>query len=63
MRSRLRANLGGPAKRCFGVDGVKRFMVRMYFHVPSIDVFVESLKSKHDAQHFAFKVGVATFCR
>ena len=28
--------------------GLKRFMVRMHFHVPSIDVLVESLKSKHD---------------
>ena len=46
----------------FGVDGLKRFMVRMDFHVPFIDVLVESLKSKHDAQHFAFYVGVATFC-
>ena len=46
----------------FGVDGLKRFMVRMHFHVPSIDVLVESLKSKHDAQHFALNVGVATFC-
>ena len=36
-------------------------MVRMYVHVPSIDVLVESLKSKHDAQHFAFNVGVTTF--
>ena len=46
----------------FGVDGLKRFMVRMHFHVPSIGVLVESLKSKHDAQHFAFNVGVATLC-
>ena len=46
----------------FGVDGLKRFRVRMHFHLPSIDLFVESLKSKHDAQHFAFYVGVATFC-
>ena len=46
----------------FSVDGLKRFVVRMHFHVPSIDVLVESLKSKHDAQHFAFNVGVATFC-
>ena len=42
--------------------GLTRFMVRMHFHMPSIDVLVESLKSKHDAQHFAFSVGVATFC-
>ena len=46
----------------FGVDGFKRFMVRMHFHVPSIYVLVQSLKSKHDAQHFAFNVGVVTFC-
>ena len=45
-----------------GVDGLKRFMVRMHFHVPSIDVLVESLKSKHDSQYFALNVGVATFC-
>ena len=29
----------------FGVDGLKRVMVRMRFHVPSIDVLVESLSS------------------
>ena len=46
----------------FSVDGLKRFMVSMHFHVPSIDVLVESLKSKHDAQHVAFNVGVTTFC-
>ena len=44
----------------FGIDGLKRIMVHMHVHVPSIDVLVESLKSKHDAQHFAFNVGVAT---
>ena len=37
-------------------------MVCIHFHVPSIDLLVESFKSKHDAQHFAFNVGVATFC-
>ena len=46
----------------FVVDGLKRCMVRMHFHVPSIEVLVESLKSKHDAQHFVFNVGVATLC-
>ena len=46
----------------FGVDRLKRFMVRMHFHVPSIDVLLGSLKSKRDAQHFASNVGVATFC-
>ena len=45
----------------FGVDGLKRFMVRVHFHVPSIHVLVESLKSKHDANHVAFNVRVATF--
>ena len=61
MRINIRANLGGAANM-FGVDGLMRFMVRMHVHVPSIDVLVESLKSEHDAQHFAFNVGVATFC-
>ena len=37
-------------------------MVRVHFNVPSIDVLVESLKSKHDAQYFVFNVGVAAFC-
>ena len=32
----------------------------MHFHV-STDVLMESLKPKHDAQHFAFSVGVSTF--
>ena len=46
----------------FCVDGLERFMVSMHFHVPSRDMLVESLKSTHDAQHFAFNIGVATFC-
>ena len=46
----------------FGVDGLKRLMVRMYLYVPYIDVLVETFKSKYDAQHFAFNVGIATFC-
>ena len=63
MRSSIRANLGGAAKRCLVLIGLTRLMVRMHFHGPSIDVLVESLKSKHDDQHFAFNVvGVATFC-
>ena len=40
----MRANLGGAAiEEMFGVDGLKRFMVRMHFHMPSVDVLVESL--------------------
>ena len=62
MRSSTRANLGGGSEEMFGVYGLKRFMVHIHFHVTSIDVLVESLKSKHDSQHFAFNVGVATFC-
>ena len=46
----------------FCVDGLKQFMARMHFHVPSIDVLMESLKTKHDAQHFAFTAGVVIFC-
>ena len=33
------------SEEMFGVDGLKRFMVRMPFHVPSLDLLVESLSS------------------
>ena len=76
----MRSSITYSSEHMFGVDGLRRFMVRMHFHVPSIGVLVESRRFmirmhfhvpsidvlveslKHDAQHFAFNVGVATFC-
>ena len=40
-------------------DCFKRFVVGVHVNVPTVDILVKLLKSKH--VHFAFDVGVATF--
>ena len=45
---------GWCADEVLARDRFKRFVVGVYVNVPTVDILVKSLKSKHDAEHFAF---------